>query len=212
MMRVVYILFFCLWILGNISKAEEPEKVLRLLIENKEIIKSTGILFNVPSRLIASIIYTERTLNVNWMENQLDLLLAKSGYSSSIGLGQVKIHTAEWIEKKIHDEKSKYFLGVKHKTYISRSKNRDEIIERLEEIKWNVKYITAYIAMFCHRWKNEGYDISKKPEIVGTLYSLGPYKVLDGSERKPHKNPQSNNFGEETAKFFYSTIIRDIFP
>lgn len=211
-MRIVIKLFLIIFWLG-ISKtaAEEPENVKQLLTENKDLIYSSAVFFNVQPRLIAAIIYAERTLNVNWMEGQLDLLLAKAGYSSSIGIGQIKIHTAEWIEKKLHDPTSKYYLGDVYRSYLSKSKSRDELIIRLEYPKWNIEYLAAYIAMFCHRWLNDGFDISNRPDIIGTLYSLGPYRVSDSSERKPHGNPKSNHFGEETAKVYYSDQL-DFFP
>src|SRR5690606_4572708 len=188
----------------NYAFAEEPDKVEKLLIENKNLIYSSAELFNIQPRIIAAIIYTERTLNVNWMENELDQLLAKTGYSSSLGIGQIKIHTAQWIEKKLHDSLSNYYLGDIAKINISKSKNREEVIERLKDPQWNLKYIAAYIAMFCRRWSKECFNISDKPDIIGTLYSLGPYRVQDGTERAPHGSPKSNYFGEETAKFYFS--------
>jgi len=209
---IIKLFLIIFWLDINNTLAEEPEKVKQLLIENKDFIYSSAVLFNVQPRLIASIIYVERTLNVNWMEGQLDLLLAKAGYSSSIGLGQIKIHTAEWIEKKLHDSTSKYYLGDVYKSYIPKSKSRDEIIERLDGPEWNTKYVAGYIAMFCHRWLNDGFDISARPDIIGTLYSLGPYRVSDGSERKPHVNPKANYFGEETVKFYYSDQLSFLFP
>lgn len=212
-MKLLIKLFLIIfWLDISNTSAEEPEKVKQLLTENKDLIFSSALLFNVQPRLIASIIYVERTLNVNWMEGQLDILLAKAGYSSSIGLGQVKIHTAEWIEKKLHDSTSKYYLGDAYRIYLSKSKSRDEMIERLENPIWNIKYVTAYIAMFCRRWLNDGFNISTMPNIIATLYSLGPYHVSDGSERKPHANPKSNYFGEETAKFYYSDQLIFSFP
>lgn len=207
----VILLTIC-WLNINNVYAESPKEVKELLIKNKELIYTSAKLFNVQPRLIAAVIYTERTLNVNWMEGKLDLLLAKSGYSSSIGIGQIKIHTALWIEKKLYDSTSKYFLGFTYQKSLPKSKDRDEIVKKLERPEWNLRYIAAYISMFCHRWKNEGFDISKKPEIVATLYSLGPYRVSDSSERKPHSNPQANYFGIEAKEFFYSKELLNDFP
>lgn len=198
--------------INNSLVAEEPEKVIQMILENKDLISSTAKLFNVRSRLVAAIIYTEWTLNVNWMESQLDILLAKTGYSSSIGLGQVKIHTAQWIEKKLFDSTSKYFLGSIYQAYLPKSKSRDEIISKLNIPAWNIYYVTAYIAMFCKRWRNAGFCIEEKPNIVGTLYSLGPYRINDGSERVPNINPKSNHFGQVVAEFYYSNKLIEIFP
>jgi hypothetical protein len=192
--------------------AEDSEKVRDILSKNIELISSTAEEFHMNARLVAAIIYTERSLNVSWMEDELDILLASAGYSSSIGIGQVKIHTAQWIEKKIRDSSSHYYLGGEYRNMIPSNMSRDSLVQRLQDARWNVRYVTAYAAMFCCYWQKEGFDISKRPEILGALYSLGPYRVSDGSERKPHGKAEPNYFGIKTKEFYDSNDLIDLFP
>lgn len=207
-------LFLILFSLSGIDgmKAEEKEKVTNLLVEHRDLIMQSAERFNLPPRLVASVIYTERTLNVNWLESELDMLLAKTGYSSSIGMGQVKIHTAQWIEKKIWDTESDYYLGAAYRKFIPKSKDREELINRLKEPRWNLNYIASYLAMFCKRWKDAGYGIENRPDIIGTLYSLGPFRVSDKKERKPHGNPRPNHFGIVVKRFYDSQKLLDFYP
>jgi hypothetical protein len=68
-----------------------------------------------------------------------------------------------------------------------------------------------------NQWKQAGFDISKKPDILATLYNIG----FVGS--KPNANPQSGgaairignktySFGSLALEFYNSNELIDEFP
>jgi hypothetical protein len=67
------------------------------------------------------------------------------------------------------------------------------------------------------QWKNAGFDISARPEILSTLYNIG------FSHSKPNANPSSGgaaievggvtySFGDLAAQFYYSNELISEFP
>ena len=62
--------------------------------------------------------------------------------------------------------------------------------KRLEDPEMNITYVAAYIKLIEDTWKKDFPEISKRPDILGTLYNQGH----DFST--PHANPGSNEFGE----------------
>ena len=57
-------------------------------------------------------------------------------------------------------------------------------------------------------WAKAGYPIDLKPQIIGTLYQTGLFKV-NGLIRIPRKNSIPNDFGE---KVYYQPNFLIIFP
>jgi len=67
------------------------------------------------------------------------------------------------------------------------------------------------------QWKNAGFDISGRPEIISTLYNIG------FTNSKPNSNPQSGgapitlgsqtvSFGTLASQFYNSNELLDEFP
>lgn len=48
-------------------------------------------------------------------------------------------------------------------------------------------------------------DIGSRPDILATLYSLGPFKT-SGEERIPHLDPVPNRFGSTALEFYSSEV------
>ena len=69
----------------TISFAEHPDTTLSKLQERNKLIELASQIFDVDSKILASIIYVERTQNFTWEDDALDNLLAVAGLNSSIG-------------------------------------------------------------------------------------------------------------------------------
>jgi hypothetical protein len=202
------IMFFFLF---SFIFTEEKEKTLEILKNHSPIIISTSETFNISSRLLASVIYADRRMNYNLLDNALDKSIAMKGRDNSIGIAQVKVSTANWIERQIHNPNSAYYLGEEFERLIPNFSSREETINNLSDSVLNLTYASAYISMIIKRWKNSGFDISDKIEIVATLYNLGSMK-RNGAERLPHNNPSPNEYGIAALYFYESDLLISVFP
>jgi len=194
------ILFFIL-LFFQISFAEDANTTIKKINEKIDIIKKASRLFNIDYRILCSIIYSERTLNFNWEDEALDIIIAKSGLNSSIGFCQIKIKTAYWIENQLSDITSVYYPGNNYQRIISISESKIEIIKKLENDTINILYAAAYLRIIISRWMKEDIFISDRPDILGTLYSPGLF-YSDGSERFPNNKPKSNHFGKRVIEIY----------
>ena len=192
-------LFFLLVLFVVPLFAERPDVTLLKIKEHKTLIESAARYFEVNPKYLRAIIYVERTLNYDWEDDALDIPLAQGGVNSSIGFCQVKMKTAYWIEVQLSDSKSSYFPGKKYSRLLKVSKSPEEIIKKLQSDSLNIFYAAAYLRIMQSRWSKANCSIDDKPEILGTLYSTGLFHI-DGIERKPRKNPETNSFGKEVAE------------
>ena len=194
------ILFFIL-LFFQISFAEDANTTIKKINEKIDIIKKASRLFNIDYRILCSIIYSERTLNFNWEDEALDIIIAKSGLNSSIGFCQIKIKTAYWIENQLSDTTSVYYPCNNYQRIFSISESKIEIIKKLENDTINILYAAAYLRIIISRWMKEDIFISDRPDILGTLYSSGLF-YSDGSERFPNNKPKSNDFGKRVIEIY----------
>jgi len=155
----------------------------------------------VDTATLSAIIYTERTLNVDWRDDALDVLLAKSGQNSSIDFCQIKMKTAYFIELSLADSLSAFYPGRKYRNLLSLSKSPQDLITNLQTDSLNLHYAAAYLRIIMSYWEKAGYPINNRPDIVGTLYSTGLYKK-NGEIRLPNPEPKPNDFGRKTLNAF----------
>ncbi|MFZ2324919.1 MAG: hypothetical protein WAV89_14645 [Ignavibacteriaceae bacterium] len=209
----IYFLFIlsAFTIFGNGKTKLSSEEELLLQYKN-EIIKAANIV-GVSPRIVASIIYTEHKLNIKFGENVLDYVFAKSGYNSSMGVAQVKINTASWIEEQTHNSNSQFYLGKKIELLLTPSKDWGEIVEKLDKPESNILYAACYIAMINKLWEpyfNLLDSGNIEAGIIATIYTLG---IFDSSNkiRQPHTNAQMNEFGKTAQEFYDSFSLRGEF-
>ena len=186
-------------ILSTLIFAEHPDTTLSKLQQRSELIESASKIFDVNNKILASIIYTERTLNYSWEDDALDIILAEGGLNSSIGFCQVKLKTAYWIEVQLNDTNATYFLSKKYKGKLSLSNSPDEIIHKLENDTLNIMYAAAFVRIAISYWEKSGFPIEDRADILGTLYSTGLFK-RDGKARLPNGKPEANVFGDKVKK------------
>ena len=207
--RILCVIIFYLAVTVNVLGSDQKE----ILIENKAYINKYAKLFDLSPRLLASIIYSEHKLNLMPGESTLDYIFAKSGYNSSLGVAQIKITTAEWIEQQINNEQSPFYLGASKSLLIKISSSRSEVINKLSDPQTNILYAACYVAMILKIWGDE-LNFSElrgsKVGITATLYTLG---IVDneGKTRKPHPNAGMNNFGKTAQEFYTSFMMRKEF-
>lgn len=180
--------------------AEPVDSTLKKLEMNKTLISKACRVFEINPAILAAIILTERSLNYDWMDKALDVIIAKAGKNSSIGFCQVKLKTAYWIEIQLNDSTSKFFPGKKYFSKLPLSQSPSEIITKLTTDSLNIFYAAAYLRIIISFWQNAGYPISEKAGIIGTLYSTGLF-LPSGKIRETNGNPCSNSFGEKVIHF-----------
>ena len=161
-------------------------------------------MFGIHPRLVAGVIFVEQVMNVSWVDRALDVTFANYGFNTSVGIGQVKVETAEWIESVLKDSTSMYFLGQSF-SKVFPSESKQDMINRLGDPKWNTMYVAANIAIILKRWAEAGFAIANRSDIVGTLYSTG---IQEGGfeKKKPHGNPIPNQFGRLVKGFFIQKL------
>jgi len=149
-------------------------------------IKDASREFKVNYVIVGSVIYQEQAKNVNFVDTLTDYIGGLLYINTSIGIGQVRVKTAESLEK-----------------YYSELCPYPEIIEdnmvRVERLKnplTNIRYVAAKIKFSQERWGAAGFNIDKNSDILGTLYNI---EDVD-SPIEPHDNPESNGFGKGVAK------------
>jgi hypothetical protein len=183
-----------------------------LLKQHRQEILRAAEAFGISPRLLASIIYAEQMLNVKPGETILEEVFAQTGYNSSLGIAQIKVNTAEWIEIQMHDPESDFHLeGKEH--LLPQSAGRSELLSRLTDAKQNLLYASAYVRMIEDLW---GETLAapwlqrQRVGVVATLYSLGLVRP-DGSTRKPHPNPGMNELGSVAQEFYDSFRLAGVF-
>ena len=187
-------------LIASTALAESADVTHEKLLVNRGFIEIAANKFNVDAQILSAIIFTERTLNYDWTDERLDVVLFSTWkQNSSIGFAQVKVKTAYFIERQFSDSTSVFYPGEKYEALLSVSQTKEELIAKLLSDSLNTCYAAAYLRLMSSRWEKEGYPIHKRPEILGTLYSTGLFQ-RDGSERSPRTNPRANEFGSKVRE------------
>jgi hypothetical protein len=181
-------------------------ETLHQLEQHKPIVRLAAERFQINPLFLSAIIYVERVLNYDWVDEALDILFARRGYNSSIGFCQVKLKTAYWIEKQLADSSSMFYPGEAYQHILPASKSPKELIAKLSNDSLNIHYAAAYLCIIQSYWQRAGFPIADRPDILGTLYSTGLYR-RNGELRLPHAHPKPNFFGEEVLKVLENGLL-----
>jgi len=163
-----------------------PESRAKNLIKTySSIIKDAAKEFSVDPIMVGAVIYQEQSTNVNFVDALTDYIGGLLRVNTSIGIGQVRVQTAESLEK-IYPA-----LNPLDKESDPLADSNAVRVERLKDPLTNIRYVAAKIKFSLERWDVAGYGINDKPEILGTLYNI------ENVEKpvKPNADPESNNFG-----------------
>jgi hypothetical protein len=205
--------------------------------KDKAAIDSAARIAGVESRMIVMCLVGEQVRMFNANRERFKqyvypfnsvILPRNRGY----GVTSILEHTALRIERQLVDQNSKFYPGDyfykclnttdaapglvvdsikahQHKTIQRLIKGGDHFYSYL--------YTAFLIRQYQAHWQREGFDLSYRPEIVGTLFNLGFEKS------KPSKNPKVGGssfkvgdkeytFGGLCFEFYYSGELNKDFP
>lgn len=143
--------------------------------------------------------------------------------NTSFGIAGLKPKTVGIIENNLKDKDSVFYLGpdmedlAKYKEGIDIESERMNRITNAKDPYYSYLYVGLYMKEIIAQWQKKGFDISKRPDILATLYNLGFYYSV------PKDNPEAggsiiniNNtdytFGDIAYEFYYSGELSTIFP
>lgn len=219
------------------SNYKEWKEFCKVIKADKKAIDSVALLTGVESRMIVMCLVGEQVRMFNSGREKFKkyvvpfnrlILPTNRGY----GVTGILQNTALRIEKNLFDKSSKFYAG----DYFQKCLNvKDSFPEYVNDTIEAHKFITIqrlinrgdhfysylytafFLRQFQSHWEKEGFSLSNRPEILGTLYNLGYEKS------KPKKNPSvggSNfivgnkdyTFGGLCYEFYYSGELQDLFP
>ena len=131
--------------------------------------------YEVDPNIVAGAIFVEQYYNYDWVDVLTDWIAFYGVIDMSVGLGQIRLSTAKFLEEKGYVPKTSAeeggwnipFIGFVHGTEtMAREK-------RLENDSWNIIYAAAYIRALSDIWREDFPEIDSRPDILGSLYNLG---------------------------------------
>lgn len=207
------------------------------VLKDKQAIDSAARFTGVESRLIVTCLVGEQVRMFNSRRELFKKYVMPFNYlimpkNLSFGVTGMKETTAQTIERHLKDKKSPYYLGAKYDTlfttidstlamqYDSLGNEQSLQVRRLLQggnHYYSYLYTALMIKEICTQWKKAGHDVSKRPEIIATLYNLGFRKSV------PKKNPEVGGssfkvaekeytFGGLCFEFYYSGELFSAFP
>ena len=135
----------------------------------------------------------------------------------------MKPDTAQRIEQNLKNTESAFYLGPKYEHMLDYADDVDPDTERMHRITnehdhyYSYLYVALYLLQFESQWRNAGFPIDGRPEILSTLYNLGHNRST------PKQNPDAGgavitidakqySFGGLAYDFYWSGEMLDLFP
>lgn len=208
-------------------ETEEWKTVVESVVKDRDGINRVAKIVDIDPRLIVSDLIVEQ-LRVYFSARELyqkyfePLKILSNMNKMSLGVMGIKEATAIQIENHLKDKTSPYYLGSEYENLLDYKEGQNietERYNRLTDNKHYYSYLYAalYLKQMMNQWKNAGFDISDRPEIVGTLFNVG------FSQSKPNATPKVGgstviigqnkySFGRLSYEFFYSGELIEAFP
>ncbi len=209
---------------------ETPEWVVVAggLTKDAELIKRVSKETGVSARLIAAVVIpeqirfftSEREVFKRYFE---PLKILGSLTQFSLGVSGIKQETAREIELHAADPTSPFYPGPEFAKLIEYAPGVDqnaELYNRLTDDKdhyYSYLYTALYLKEVGAQWKQAGFDLGNRPEILVTLFNIGfansrpgPTPAIGGAPIEVGGNVYS--FGDLGGRFFRSDELRDLFP
>jgi hypothetical protein len=206
---------------------EEWEVFKEAVVKDKHTIDSVARLTDVEPRLITAMLVGEQirlfdSKREEYKKWVAPLKILANEVKTSLGVTGIKEWTAVSTEKNLKDQKSPFYIGKKYEHLLDfKTTNiEDERFKRLTDYHDHT-YAYLYAALILketlHQWKTAGFDISRRPEIIATLYNVG------FEYSKPKANPEVGGshinikgkvytFGALAYEFYYSGELINEFP
>lgn len=165
------------------------QELKTILQSNEDHIFEAAKRFSVDPYLLGAIIIDE-FIRANPIEAITDrLLLYSIGKNTSAGIAQVKIETARGLIKHGYYTPDPAKFPPANIHTISRRK----LYQEVKKSKHSIHFAAARMRESADRWK-KFVDLSKRPEILASLYSM---------RKAPHLHPEPNERGLQIANEFY---------
>lgn len=212
----------CAW-----NQTPEWEVVSGGLTKDAGLIHRVAMETGVSARMIATVIVPEQTRfftsNREVFKRYFEPLKILGSLSQfSLGVSGIKEETADKIEQYANDPQSPFYPGDGLAELIAYPDGVDhdsELFNRLTDAKdhyYSLLYTALYIKEIEMQWKRAGFDISKNPEAVATLFNIG------FQSSNPNANPRAAGaaietggntyvYGELGALFYNSNELEDLF-
>lgn len=206
---------------------EEWAVIKEAIIRDRESIYKASALLDVDSRLIVSIIMVEQ-LRLFTDDRELfkrvfaplKMLGTQSQYSW--GVVGIKRETAIEAEENLLASTSPYYLGTHYENILAftTGDHESERFARLTD-EHNRYYSYLYAAVIIKelevQWGRAGYPITKRPEVIATLFNIG------FTHSRPNAMPRAGgaaitiasttySFGALANEFYTSSELLTFFP
>ncbi|MEI8338155.1 MAG: hypothetical protein WCF92_03355 [bacterium] len=212
---------------GTWSQTTEWQTLKTAISKDANLINGVSAITNVPSRIIITPLVVEQLRLYNSERETFKqffqpLNILGSQTQFSWGVMGFKELTAKEVEDNLKNTKSPYYLGTQYESLLDfqTTDTTTERFTRLTDAKnhyYSYLYTALYIKEIETQWKNSGFDISNRPEIIATLFNIG----FDHST--PNVNPQVGgaeidinsskySFGGLGGDFYLSNELSDLFP
>lgn len=219
------------------NQDKEWQTLKSAILKDKAVIYRASASSGIPPRLLVTelvveqlrLFHTDRESFKKFFE---PLKILGSQTQFSWGVMGVKEETAIEIENNLKDNTSPFYLGMQFEHLLDYFSPKQRLGETIVEDKkqerfvkmtdqhdhyWSYLYAGLYLKQVETQWKNAGFDISDKSDIISTLYNVG------FTNSKPNKNPQSGgaeikindisySFGSLAKEFYNSNELLDEFP
>ena len=179
------------------ARRRTEKEAVAHLSQYRPLVRAAAKRFNIDPYLLGAVLIDEYC-RLDFMEEQREWALSwvsdyrrKEG-NLSVGIAQVKIETArELIREGYYTPNGRDPNLLPD--HIART-SRKHLYDYISQPVHSVALGAARIRQIIDSWKPK-VDLSKKPDIVGTLYSLPSHT--------PHPNPKSNPRGRQIGSEFY---------
>lgn len=205
---------------------KEWEAVNQAITKDEVVIKKAADTAGIDPRLIVSNLMVEqlrtffsaRELYKQYFE---PLKILSNSNKISLGVMAIKEETAINVEKHLKDKSSPYYLGEKYEHVLDYATNNvaAERYNRLTENSHYYSYLYAglYLKQMMKQWKDAGFSIDQRPEIICTLYNVGfPQSKPNNEPKVGGSNIKINevnySFGRLGFEFYYSGEMTSQFP
>ena len=204
------------------SNTESWSVVERAVLKDEAVIKRVANELNVDSRTIVSILIVEQLRLYNTQREYFEkffkpLSILANANKMAWGVMAIKEITALDIESNLKNQNSAFYLGEKYEHTLDFSTNNvgRERYDRLTNSKdhyYSYLYGGLLVKELTTQWEKSGYNISRRPELISTLFNIGFTKS------KPKENPQVGGsiisisgvdytFGSLSHEFYYSGLL-----
>lgn len=199
------------------------------LAKDAEKIRKAAEITGVDARLIAACTVGEQ---IRLFNSRSEDFKRRAGFTTmsvqsqfSLGVNGIKDFTAAAVERNLKDSTSVFYMGKKYEHILdyTEAESADKESARFNRLVdyHNNLYSYIYTGCILHQtmmqWKRAGYDLSKRPDILFTLFNLG------FPASKPNPEPKCGGsrisvggrdytFGRIGVDFFYSGELVNEFP